>query len=53
MTHLEKRVLNEQAHMPHMLWWHRIVPHRAVVRGCKIRPSHYLNQDLATVWLAQ
>jgi peptide/nickel transport system substrate-binding protein len=27
------------------------VPHRSSVKGWKIGPSHYLNQDLATVWL--
>lgn len=35
------------------LWWYRIVPYRTVVRGWKISPSHYQNQDLANVWLAQ
>ena len=33
------------------LWWYRIVPHRSYVKGWKIGPSHFLNQDLATVWL--
>ena len=32
-----------------------VVPHRAVsrsyVKGWKISPSHYLNQDLANIWL--
>jgi len=27
------------------------VPHHAYVKGWKSSPSHYLNQDLATVWL--
>ena len=53
MREFEKRVFDEQAHMPNTLWWYRIVPHRAVVRGWKISPSHYLNQDLAMVWLAR
>ena len=30
---------------------HRIVPLRSYVKGWKVGPSHYLNQDLATVWL--
>ena len=34
-----------------MLWWYRIIPYRSYVKGWKISPSHYLNQDLATVWL--
>jgi peptide/nickel transport system substrate-binding protein len=53
MRQFEKRVLDEQAHMLITLWWYRIVPHRASVRGWKISPSHYQHQDLATVWLAQ
>ena len=32
-------------------WWERIVPMRSYVKGWKISPSHYVNQDLATVWL--
>ncbi len=51
MRQFEKRALDEQAHMLVTLWWYRIVPYRAVVRGWKISPSHYQNQDLATVWL--
>jgi peptide/nickel transport system substrate-binding protein len=46
-------VLDEQAHTFPSLWWYRIIPHRSVVRGWKIGPSHYLNQDLANVWLEQ
>ncbi|UCF81979.1 MAG: hypothetical protein JSV50_12265 [Desulfobacteraceae bacterium] len=53
MRRFEKRVLDEQAHTFPSLWWYRIIPHRSVVRGWKIGPSHYLNQDLANVWLAQ
>jgi peptide/nickel transport system substrate-binding protein len=53
MRQFEKRVLDEQAHMPNTLWWYRIVPYRSIVQGWKISPSHYLNQDLAMVWLAQ
>jgi peptide/nickel transport system substrate-binding protein len=51
MRQFEKRALEDQAHMIVTLWWHRIVPHRAVVRGWEISPSHYQNQDLGTVWL--
>jgi peptide/nickel transport system substrate-binding protein len=53
MRRFEKRILAEQAHTFITLWWYRIVPHRASVRGWKISPSHYQNQDLADVWLAQ
>ena len=49
--HVEKRVLDEQAHSLITLWWNRIIPHRSYVKGWKISPSHYINQDLANVWL--
>ncbi|MGH7404817.1 MAG: ABC transporter substrate-binding protein [Candidatus Methylomirabilales bacterium] len=49
---MEKRVLDEQAYQFHVLWWQRIIPHWARVKGWKITPSHYLNQDLRDVWLA-
>ncbi len=48
----EKRVLDEQAYTFHVLWWYRIIPHHARVKGWPITPSHYLNQDLRDVWLA-
>ena len=41
----------DQAHSFITLWWNRIIPHRSYVKGWKISPSHYLNQDLASVWL--
>ena len=51
MRTYEKYVLDEKAVMIVMPWWERIIPHRSYVKGWKISPSHYLNQDLATVWL--
>ena len=41
----------DQAHQAFLLWWYRTVPHHSYVKGWKISTSHYLNQDLATVWL--
>ena len=49
----EKRLLDEEAHYIYMLQWHRIVPHSSRVRGWTITPSHYLNSQLDTVWLAE
>ncbi len=49
----EKRLLDEEAHYLYTLQWHRIVPHSARVRGWTITPSHYLNNQLDTVWLAE
>jgi peptide/nickel transport system substrate-binding protein len=51
MRDFEKYVLDKQAHEIFLLWWYRIVPYRSYVKGWKISPSHYLNQDLATIWL--
>jgi len=51
MRDFEKYVLDTQAHEIWVLWWYRIVPYRSYVKGWKISPGHYLNQDLATVWL--
>ncbi len=44
--------LFEQAHTAPIVWWQRIVAHSAALRGWKILPSHYLNQELGDVWLA-
>jgi len=51
MREFEKYVLDTQVHEIVTPWWYRIIPHRAYVKGWKISPSHYLNQDLALVWL--
>jgi peptide/nickel transport system substrate-binding protein len=53
MREFEKHALDDQAHAIMTLWWYRIVPHRSYVRGWKISPSHFLNQDLATIWLGR
>jgi peptide/nickel transport system substrate-binding protein len=53
MRDFEKHVLDSQAHEIFLLWYYRIVPYRSYVRGWKISPSHYLNQDLAGIWLDQ
>jgi peptide/nickel transport system substrate-binding protein len=47
----ERRVLDEQAYIVMTPWWQRIVPHSAKMKGWKILPSHYLNQNLANIWL--
>ena len=48
----EKRLLADEAHYIYTLQWYRIVPHSSRVRGWTITPSHYLNNQLDTVWLA-
>jgi peptide/nickel transport system substrate-binding protein len=51
MRHLEKHLLDDQAHEIFVLWWYRIVPYRSYVKGWKIGPTHFMNQDLARIWL--
>jgi peptide/nickel transport system substrate-binding protein len=51
MRDFEKYMLDTQAHAMWVLWWHRIVPYRAYVKGWKIGPTHFINQDLARIWL--
>ena len=49
----EKRLLDEEAHVIYTLQWHRIIAHSAKVKGWTITPSHYLNNQLDTVWLTE
>ncbi|PYN07040.1 MAG: ABC transporter substrate-binding protein [Candidatus Rokuibacteriota bacterium] len=49
----EKRLLDDEVHYLFTLQWHRIVAHSAKMRGWTITPSHFLNQQLDSVWLAE
>ena len=51
MRAYETRVVDTQAYEFPMLWWNRILPARSYMHGWKIGPSHYVNQDLANIWL--
>ena len=51
MREFEKHVIDDEAHEIFGLWWYRIIPHPVWVKGWKISPSHFINQDLATIWL--
>jgi len=51
MRQFETLVLDTHAHAYQTLWWRRIIPMRSYVKGWKISPSHYVNQDLANIWL--
>jgi peptide/nickel transport system substrate-binding protein len=53
LRQLEKRLLDEEAHVIYTLQWHRIIPHLSKVKGWTITPSHYLNNQLDTVWLSE
>jgi len=51
MRQFEKWCSITEAHEIFLLWRYRIVPYRSYVKGFRISPSHYINQDLATIWL--
>lgn len=51
MRAYEKHTLETQVHEIVLPYWYRIVMGRSYVKGWKISPSHYLNQDLANIWL--
>jgi peptide/nickel transport system substrate-binding protein len=53
LRQFEKRALDEKAYQFPVLWWQRIVPHSSKLKGWKITPSHYVNQDLRDVWLSE
>jgi peptide/nickel transport system substrate-binding protein len=48
----ERRLFDEEAHYIPTLQWHRIIVHNARMKGWTITPSHYLNNQLDTVWLS-
>ena len=50
---MEKRAIGDQAYQFPLLWWQRVIPHNSRLKGWKIGPSHYVNQDLRDVWLGQ
>jgi peptide/nickel transport system substrate-binding protein len=51
MLQMTKLTVDTHANQFPVLWWNRIIPHRAYVKGWKISPSHYLGQALDNVWL--
>jgi peptide/nickel transport system substrate-binding protein len=53
LRQFEKRLYDDEVHFIHTFAWHRIIPHLSKVRGWTITPSHFLNQQLDTVWLAE
>src|SRR5262249_52656111 len=42
-----------QAYNVPLLWWQRIIVNHKKIQGWYMTPSHYLWQDLSTVWLNQ
>jgi len=52
LREFEKRAMTEAYIVP-TIWWHRIIVTWKQINGWYMSPSHYLNQDLSTVWLNQ
>jgi peptide/nickel transport system substrate-binding protein len=53
LRQLERRLIDEEVHIFYTLQWNRIIPHSSKVKGWTITPSHYLNNQLDTVWLSE
>jgi len=51
MRAYEKHTMDTQVNEIVLPYWYRIIMGRSYVKGWKISPSHYLNQDLANIWL--
>ncbi len=48
----ERRVVDEKAWQMYVLWWKRIIPYWAKLKGFIAGPSHYL-VDLEDVWISE
>ena len=48
-----QRLVITAANSVPVLWYSRLVAHVSTMKGWKIIPSHFANQDLADVWLDQ
>jgi len=51
MREFEKHVVDTEAHELWIVWWYRGIAYRAYLKGWKISPSHFINQDPAPIWL--
>jgi peptide/nickel transport system substrate-binding protein len=49
---MERYALVQAYNVP-LLWWQRIIINHKKIQGWYMTPSHYLWQDLSTVWLDQ
>ena len=49
---MERYALTQAYNVP-LLWWQRIIVNHKKIHGWYMTPSHYLWQDLSTVWLDQ
>jgi peptide/nickel transport system substrate-binding protein len=49
----ELRIIDEMTYMVPFLWWDRAIPVPSNVKGIKLLPNHFINQDRSTVWLSK
>lgn len=50
LAEIQKKVIEGAFDVP-VLWYSRIVAHSSALKGWKISPTHFANQDLVNVWL--
>ena len=48
-----QRMIISAANSVPVIWYSRIVAHVPQMKGWKITPTHFANQDLADIWLDQ
>ena len=51
MRDFEKYVIDTQAHELPLTFWYTGLSRTGQREGWKISPSHFVNQDLGTIWL--
>ena len=49
---IERYAMGEMAWQVPVIWWNRVIPHLAIVRGYRIGSNHYTSMDMANIWLA-
>ena len=52
VNEMERYALTQAYSVP-LIWWQRIIVYNKKIKGWEMTPSHYLWQDLSTVWLDQ
>ena len=52
LAEMQRKIIMESYSVP-ILWYSRLVAHSTAMKGWKVLPTHFANQDLASVWLDQ
>jgi peptide/nickel transport system substrate-binding protein len=50
LADMQRNIIGEGYDVP-LLWYSRIVAHSSAMKGWKVTPSHFANQNLAGIWL--